>query len=86
MHVYVNTILIFYYEIKEKIQAIPRSKGTILKTKLHDLFNKNKGLEILRQINAILLGENDSIQLDINQDPTILSCFKYAPTTLVDVE
>jgi len=74
-------------EIKEKIQAIPGSKGATLKTKLHDLSNKNKGLKILRQINAILLGENDSIQLDdIYQDPTILSCSKYAPTTSVNVE
>lgn len=51
---------------------------------MYDLFNKNKGLVILRQINAVLLGEN--VQLDdIYQNQTILSCFKYDPTTSVDV-
>lgn len=72
-------------EMKEKICSIPGSKGETLKTKLNELSNKNKGLEILRKINAILLGENVQFE-DIYQDPTILNCFKYAPTTSVDVE
>jgi len=51
---------------------------------VYDLFNKNKGLAILRQINAVLLDEN--VQLDdIYQNQTILSCFKYDPITSVDV-
>lgn len=71
-------------ELKEKIHVIPGSKGAI-KTKLDDIFNKNKELEVLRQINTVLLGKN--IQLnDIYQDPTILSQFKHAPLTLVEVE
>jgi len=71
--------------MKEKIHSIPGSKGTTLETKLNELFNKNKGLEILRKINAVSLGENVQLE-DLYQDPIILSCFKYAPTTSVDVE
>lgn len=33
----------------------------------------------------MLLGENVQLE-DLYQDPTILSCFKYAPITSVDVE
>jgi hypothetical protein len=33
----------------------------------------------------VLLGEKVQLE-DLYQDPTILSCFKYAPITSVDVE
>jgi len=33
----------------------------------------------------MLLGENVQLE-DLYQDPTILSCFKYAPITSVDVK
>jgi len=39
--------------MKEKIHSIPGSKGATLTTKLNELSNKNKGLEILRKINAV---------------------------------
>ncbi|XP_022183214.1 uncharacterized protein LOC111042824 [Myzus persicae] len=72
-------------EIKEKINSIPGPKGATLTTKLNELSNKNKGLEILRKINAVLSGENVQLE-DVYQDPKIISCFKYAPTTSVEVE
>lgn len=34
-------------EIKEKMHSIPGSKEATPKTNLNELFNKNKGLEIL---------------------------------------
>ncbi|XP_060860851.1 uncharacterized protein LOC132938173 [Metopolophium dirhodum] len=70
---------------KEKINSIPGSKGATLATKLNELYNKNEGLKILRKINSVLLGENVQLE-DLYEDPTILSCFKYAPITSVDVE
>ncbi|KAF0754442.1 piwi-like protein Siwi [Aphis craccivora] len=45
----------------------------------------NHILQILRKINSMLLGENVQLE-DLYQDPTILSCFKYAPITSVDVK
>ncbi|XP_025425430.1 uncharacterized protein LOC112694238 [Sipha flava] len=72
-------------ETKEKINSIPGPKGATLTTKLNELSNKNKGLEILQKINAVLSGENVQLE-DVYQDPKIISCFKYAPTTSVDVE
>jgi len=35
------------YEIKEKMYSIPGSKSATLTTILNELFDKNKGLEIL---------------------------------------
>ncbi|KAF0760951.1 piwi-like protein Siwi [Aphis craccivora] len=59
--------------------------GTTLTTKLNELSNKNEGLKILQKISSVLLGEIVQLE-DLYQDPTILSCFKYAPITSVDVE
>ena len=36
-------------ELEEKINIIPGPKGATLKTKLNDIFSKNKGLQILRK-------------------------------------
>lgn len=69
---------------KEK-SPIPESKGITLTTKLNKLSNKNKYLEIIQKINALLLGEN--VQLDnFNQDLVILSCFNYDQITSVNVK
>jgi hypothetical protein len=72
-------------ETKEKMHSILGSKGATLTTKLNELSNKNEGLKILRKINSVLLSKNVQLE-DFYQDPTILSCFKYAPITSVDVE
>lgn len=74
-------------ELEEKINIIPRPKGATLKTKLNDIFSKNKGLKILRKINKVLLGETEAVELDENyQDSNILSSFKFALITSVDCE
>ncbi|KAL4098928.1 hypothetical protein QTP88_023441 [Uroleucon formosanum] len=74
-------------ELEEKINIISGPKGATLKTKLNDIFSKNKGLTVLRNINKVLLGEAEVVQLDQNyKDPMILSSFKFAPITSVDVE
>ncbi|XP_025190347.1 piwi-like protein Siwi [Melanaphis sacchari] len=67
------------------MHSIPGLKGVTLTTKLNELSNKNEGLKILRKINSVLLSENVHLE-DLYQDPTILSCFKYAPITSVDVK
>jgi len=74
-------------ESEEKINIIDGPKGATLKTKLNDIFSKNKGLKILRKINKVLLGETEAVELNENyQDPNILCSFKFAPITSVDCE
>jgi len=42
---------------------------------------------VLRNINKVLIREAEVVQLDQNyKDPMILSSFKFAPITSVDVE
>lgn len=54
-------------KIKEKIQAIARSKGATLKIKLYYLSNNNKCMEIIRQIGTVLLGETFSSMIFIKK-------------------
>jgi len=60
--------------MKEKIQAILRSKVATFQTKLYDLTNSNRGLIIRPQINAVLLGENVYLDDIIYQDPHFDLC------------
>lgn len=72
-------------ELEEKINIILRPKEATIKTKPNCILSKNKGLNVLRKINKVLLGEVAQFD-EIYQDPIILSCSKYAPTTSVNVE
>lgn len=85
-------------KLRRKLLGLPKILNHFLKKKclklldrrsnistiLNERSNENKGMEILQQINALLLR---LVQLEnIYQDPTILSFFKYALTTMVDVK
>ena len=51
-------------KLEEKINNIPGPKAATLKTKLNDIFSKNKGLKVLHKINKVLLGKAVVVQLD----------------------
>jgi hypothetical protein len=92
----IDTILKFEKQgvpLTESIELIEHLKltvngiqGTIAQSiskKLGEVINKNDGLTTLTLISKALCGEF-SDELKIN--PQILSCYKYAPITSVDVE
>lgn len=49
-------------------------------------YKKNSGFELLIKINKILRLDENSEDLDINLDVSILTALKNAPITSVDVE
>lgn len=71
-------------KFEQNVNCIPGSSGEILKFKFREIIDKNQGLATLRKINKILRGDS-SEHLEID-DPLILSKFKFAPITSVDVE
>ena len=57
--------------------------GDVICQKLNYLIKKNDGFEVLKRINLSIKGkQNENIDLTSDQ----VSCFKYAPIPLCDVE
>jgi len=68
-----------------ELSNIQGEKGSIIKTTVSTLYNKNKGFKILEQIGLILAGNNE-IQLPENSTLSSVANMKYASLTSVDVE
>ncbi|KAL4084712.1 hypothetical protein QTP88_027634 [Uroleucon formosanum] len=64
---------------------ISGDKGSIIKTEITQLHQKNKGFQIIEQIGLIISGNNE-IQLPENFNPCSVATMKYTPLTSVDVE
>lgn len=54
--------------------------------KFQKVIQNNKGFDILCTISKILNGKDNTIKTGENLTPDDLTCFKYAPTTSVDVK
>lgn len=67
-----------------KITNIPGEKGIIIKTKVNQLYQKNKGYQMLEKVGNILCGNNEDL-LE-NFTPSVVADMKFAPLTSVDVE
>lgn len=74
-------------EAEMNIDSIPGVVGKLLKTKKDAVLEKNQGFRKLRSINQIFLGNGDDKTINEDSwDPQLLSSFKFAPITSVDVE
>lgn len=71
--------------IISELSNIQGDKCSIIKTKISQLYQKNKGFQVLEQIGLIISGKNE-IQLPENFNPCSVANMKYAPLTSVDVE
>lgn len=71
--------------IISELSNIQGDNGSTIKTKVSQLYHKNKGLQILEQIGLIISGNNE-IQLPENFTISSVVNMKYAPLTSVDVE
>jgi len=71
--------------IISELSNIQGDKGSIIKTKITQLHQKNKGFQVMEQIEQIISGNNE-IQLPENFNPCSVTNMKYAPLTSVDVE
>ncbi|KAL4141465.1 hypothetical protein QTP88_004102 [Uroleucon formosanum] len=67
------------------MEKVPGQQGKIIQEKLLYLIEKNVGFQTAKQITAILSGKEISI-MPPNLTPSMCSCMKFAPITLVDVE
>lgn len=70
-------------DFKNTINAVPGHIGGLIKNKMREVLEKNFGFKELVKISSVLSGENVP---ELNIDPDIMSNFKYAPITSVDVE
>ncbi|KAL4132165.1 hypothetical protein QTP88_009372 [Uroleucon formosanum] len=71
--------------IISELSNIQGDKGSIIKNKIFQLYQKNKGFQVLEQIGLIISGNNE-IQIPENFNPCFVANMKYAPLTSVDVE
>ncbi|KAL4153986.1 hypothetical protein QTP88_001819 [Uroleucon formosanum] len=71
--------------IISELSNIQGDKGSIIKNKISQLYQKNKGFQLLEQIGLIISGNNE-IQIPENFNPCFVANMKYAPLTSVDVE
>ena len=53
--------------------------------KMRKIFEKNKGLKSLRQINQVLIG-NTNVELDCDLSPSEMTALKWCPITDCDIE
>jgi len=67
-----------------KLTNIPDKKDIIIKTKVNQLYQKNKGYQMLKKVGNILCGNNED--LAENFTPSVVAYMKFAPLTPVDVE
>jgi len=70
-------------ECKEKINAIPGSKGLLLQGKLHSVLHKNPGLKTLTSVGQVL--ENQG-QLPDEVGPADAARLRFCPMANVDCE
>ncbi|XP_060855950.1 uncharacterized protein LOC132933685 [Metopolophium dirhodum] len=79
----INTIK----KIETTLSLAPNVIGETISNKLNNVLMKNNGFKVLKNISAILDGENTSRD-GIPEDLTLndMVHFKYAPVTSVDVE
>ena len=84
-----NTALVDMINIIEnsftQLEQIPGEKGKVVKTKILQLQQKNKGYTFLKNIGQVLSG-NNTVQLPENYSPTMVADLQYSPVTSVDVE
>lgn len=69
--------------LKTRINNIKGTTAERIKTKLGEVLRKNEGFNLLIKISNILQGNHEE---NIQIDPSIISKFKFAPITSVDVE
>lgn len=69
--------------LKTRINNIKGTTAERIKTKLGEVLRKNEGFNLLIKISNILRGNHEE---NIQMDPSIISKFKFAPITSVDVE
>jgi Protein of unknown function (DUF 659) len=84
-----NLTLIQSLEIVKNVLSeltnIPGDKGIIIKTKVTQLYQKNKGYQVLEKIGLVQSGNNEE-KLPENLTPSLVANMKNAPLTSVDVE
>jgi len=68
-----------------QLVQIPGEKGVVVKTKILQLQQKNKGYKFLINIVQVLSG-NNTVQLPENYSPTMVADLQYSPVTSVYVE
>ncbi|PSN54448.1 hypothetical protein C0J52_06675 [Blattella germanica] len=69
--------------VVQRLESVPGEKGLLIKGKCERVLSQNSDLDTLRNISKILNGDN-SVQVEM--DPSVLLCFRFAPITSVDVE
>jgi hypothetical protein len=70
-------------DVKNSLNAATGEFGKIIRIKFDDVLKRNPGFETIRKIGSILCGGNVE---NFDMSPNILSRYKYAPLTSVDVE
>lgn len=75
-------------QIETTLSLAPNIIGETISNKLKNVLMKNNGFRVLKNISAILNGENTTSRDGIPEDLTLndMVHFKYAPVTSVDVE
>ena len=76
----------FLESFEENVGAIPGSVRKNLQNKFKELMDKNEGLQQSIKIRKVLNGDDDIVLPEEYKDPEILSAFKFAPITSVDVD
>lgn len=71
--------------IISELTNIQGEKGMIIKTKVTQLYQKNKGYQVMEKIGLVQSGNNEE-QLPENLTPSLVADMKNAPLTSVDVE
>jgi len=71
--------------IISELTNIQGEKGIIIKTKVTQLYQKNKGYQVMEKIGLVQSGNNEE-QLPENLTPSLVADTKNAPLTSVDVE
>ncbi|KAL4135075.1 hypothetical protein QTP88_006732 [Uroleucon formosanum] len=68
--------------VRDGLKTIENEKGQILYEKFKSVFDKNPGYNILKLYNNSINGKD----VDLKEEPAIISCYKQCPITSVDVE
>jgi len=84
----IDALHIFEHVTNSIINLAENDNSVLIKKKCSEIINKNKGLLILKEIAKIHLGETVDLKSSSIKhfSPEMLSSFKYAPITSVDVE
>ncbi|KAL4141446.1 hypothetical protein QTP88_004084 [Uroleucon formosanum] len=68
--------------VRDGLKTIENEKGQILYEKFKSVFDRNPRYNILKLYNNLTNGKD----IDLKEDPAIISCYKQCPITSVDVE